>query len=197
MPVIRISDQAFSRLQKLAEPFVDTPGSVIERILDHYEKNRNKNGPVAPINLASPPLGEPPEPYEEEVPLPNPDRPPDLSHTRILSAQFNGQNLSRRYWNHLVHVAHQVAFNKLGNFEAVRPATRSNIVRGRKPNKGFYYDSTIGVSIQRVGSTQAWSQVLHLARRLNVPVSVEFEWRHKAPAAYRDKRGSLDWPPQP
>jgi len=33
-PVIRISDQVFRRLQQLSEPLVDTPSSVIERLLD-------------------------------------------------------------------------------------------------------------------------------------------------------------------
>lgn len=37
-PVIRITDQTFRRLQRLGEPLVDTPSSVIDRVLDHYEK---------------------------------------------------------------------------------------------------------------------------------------------------------------
>ena len=32
-PTIRVSEQVFKGLQKLAEPFVDTPGDVIEKIL--------------------------------------------------------------------------------------------------------------------------------------------------------------------
>ncbi len=35
--VIRISDETFSRLQQLAEPLVDTPASVIDKLLDQYE----------------------------------------------------------------------------------------------------------------------------------------------------------------
>lgn len=35
--VIRISDKTFSRLQNLAEPLVDTPASVIDKLLDEYE----------------------------------------------------------------------------------------------------------------------------------------------------------------
>ncbi len=186
MPVIRISDQVFSRLQKLAEPFVDTPGIVIERLLDYYEKNRNENGPVAPIDLPSPPPGKPPSP--------NPDRPPDLRYAKILSAQFNGRNAQK--WNELITVSLQVAFEKLGGFEAVKSATLANIVRGSKSDQGFHYIPHLGVSIQGASANQAWSYVLHLAQHLNVSVSVEFEWRHKAPAAYRGKRRSLDWSPR-
>jgi Mrr N-terminal domain len=35
MPTIRIEDDVFNGLKKLAEPFVDTPNSVIRRLLDH------------------------------------------------------------------------------------------------------------------------------------------------------------------
>ena len=41
--VIRISDETFSRLQNLAEPLVDTPASVIEKLLDEYESTLSKN----------------------------------------------------------------------------------------------------------------------------------------------------------
>lgn len=41
--VIRISDSIFSRLQKISTPLVDSPGSVIERILDYYEKSQPDN----------------------------------------------------------------------------------------------------------------------------------------------------------
>ncbi|WP_457653116.1 hypothetical protein [Rhodocaloribacter sp.] len=41
--VIRISQQIFSRLQQLAEPLVDTPASVIERLLDFYQEHKHKD----------------------------------------------------------------------------------------------------------------------------------------------------------
>jgi hypothetical protein len=37
MPVVRIPDEVFRRLQNLATPLVDTPASVIERLLDSHE----------------------------------------------------------------------------------------------------------------------------------------------------------------
>jgi len=39
-PVIRVPDDVFRRLQGVASPLVDTPASVIERLLDHYEASR-------------------------------------------------------------------------------------------------------------------------------------------------------------
>ncbi len=37
MPTIEIPDALFNRLQKLAIPLVDTPTTVIEHVIDHYE----------------------------------------------------------------------------------------------------------------------------------------------------------------
>ncbi|MFC2018733.1 hypothetical protein ACFLU4_02090 [Chloroflexota bacterium] len=42
-PVIRIPDQVFERLQKHAEPLVDTPASVVEKLLDYYESQKSLN----------------------------------------------------------------------------------------------------------------------------------------------------------
>jgi len=44
--VIRISNETFSRLQNLAEPFVDTPASVIEKLLDKYESRLSMNNRI-------------------------------------------------------------------------------------------------------------------------------------------------------
>lgn len=39
MPVIRIPDDVFRRLQSVAAPLVDTSASVIEKLLNFYESN--------------------------------------------------------------------------------------------------------------------------------------------------------------
>lgn len=36
--IVEISDKTYDRLQALAEPFTDTPGSVIVRLLSFYEQ---------------------------------------------------------------------------------------------------------------------------------------------------------------
>ncbi|HUF10310.1 MAG TPA: hypothetical protein VMO47_13400 [Rhodothermales bacterium] len=40
--VIRISEETFNRLQEHAEPLVDTPAAVIERLLDFYERHNRR-----------------------------------------------------------------------------------------------------------------------------------------------------------
>jgi hypothetical protein len=47
MPVVRLPDDVFRRLQQLAIPLVDTPATVIERLLDLHEgKKRPSTAPV-------------------------------------------------------------------------------------------------------------------------------------------------------
>jgi hypothetical protein len=48
MPVVRISDQTWERMQKYAKPLVDTPDSVINNALDALDK---AEGNVAPKNV--------------------------------------------------------------------------------------------------------------------------------------------------
>jgi len=48
-PVIRIPNDVFERLQALAIPLVDTPGSVIERLLDMHEPKGRPNAVPSPL----------------------------------------------------------------------------------------------------------------------------------------------------
>lgn len=49
-PVIRVSDEVFRRLQALSKPLIDTPSSVIARLLDEVEERResteSSSGPL-------------------------------------------------------------------------------------------------------------------------------------------------------
>ncbi len=46
MPTIRIDDEVFEALKKLAEPLVDTPNSVLRRLLDLEEKKPPSSKPA-------------------------------------------------------------------------------------------------------------------------------------------------------
>jgi hypothetical protein len=55
MPVIRIPDAVYERLQQHATPFVDTPATVIERLLDAYEKKSTTLAKLIPQQAKSHP----------------------------------------------------------------------------------------------------------------------------------------------
>jgi len=185
MPVIRVSDPIFGRLQRIATPFVDTPASVIQRLLDFYE-SRSK-----------PKEHEDHEDHMSFVGAGSGDfdcyDPPDLTHTRVLKADIAGEKAES--WNELVHAAHRQAIQRLGDFEALRSNSLSNIVKGRRSDSGFHFSSGADISIQNVEANMAWRNAFHLAKRCNLNLSVDFEWMDKDGASMRGKQGRLCWPP--
>jgi hypothetical protein len=207
MSTIEVPDALFSRLQKLAIPLVDTPTTVIERVVNHYEScketevailerayghveswGQGKRG-AAPEQQGDPRFKS--QTFE-------PKSPPDLRHTRIISAGFAGRGADG--WNRLVHVAHVEAMRRLGSVDALRRMSKSNMIVGRPMSedekKGYRYIAEINVSIQNVDAGHAWSNSLRLAEALNVELEVDFEWMPKNEAAYPGQMGRLSYKPQ-
>lgn len=182
MPVIRIPDPVFERLQSIAKPFVDTPASVIERLLDFYQ-----GGGTQP---------QPPKVGDSRAVLTDfdPEAPPDLRHARVLYAEVGGEKAAG--WNELVQLAHRHAAVELkGNLDALKSATLSNMSVGRRSDSGFHYVGDPNISIQNVEANNAWRNTLHLAKRFNFETSVVFEWADKKGAALPGKQGRLSWNP--
>jgi hypothetical protein len=127
----------------------------------------------------------------------NPDAPPDLRHASVLTARFASKTASG--WNRLVHEAHIEAMSQLGSLDALRRATKSNLITGRASSedtkKGYRHVPEIDISIQNVDAAHAWSNTLRLARQLRVEVKVDFEWMQKSDAAHPGKKGRLAWSP--
>ena len=180
MRTIEISDHLFQRLQKIATPLVDTEESLIVKLLDCFERNRESlsNGESSSVSTTT----------RTDF---DPDEPPDLSYTRVLVAQAEGQNASS--WNKLVYVVHRRALVHLKSFKAVQAATRSNIVEGRKSDRGFRFYKDIDVSIQNSDANVAWRNALNLAKTIGIPITVTFEWRDKAGIVHRGAQGTMSW----
>jgi hypothetical protein len=178
-PVIRISDTTFQRLQKYAAPFVDTPETVIRRLLESYEAGGHQNESAATHTS-----------IDVDGPF-DPDNHPDLHHTRVISAEFDGRAAGG--WNDLTRVAHERAMETFGSFEGLCPATLSNILNGHHARDGYHYVAKPDISIQYTDANMAWRNSLHLARALGCPLEVQFEWRNKAGAAFPGKTGVLSW----
>jgi len=178
-PVIRISDGTYERLQRHAVPFVDTPETVIGRLLEFYESHEQSQSgaPKARPRAASGEF--------------DPDNHPDLHHTRVIVAEFDGRQAYG--WNELVRVAHQRALEHLGTFEALRSASLSNIAKGQRGVQGFHYTREMDVSIQYADANIAWRNSLHLARKLGCAVRAQFEWRNKKGAVLPGQPGVLSW----
>jgi len=178
---LTISDDTFAKLQKLARPFVDTPESVIAGLADEALECRVAETTVQATSDSSLSI--------------DPDRHESLTHARLLSAAVDGRALHRPKWNGLLHHLHLLAEQKFGSFEAVRRASGANIRDGRYESDGFQFLPQANLSIQGVDSNLAWDHSLGLARHLQIPVEVRFEWREKQGAAHPGKIGSIKWSP--
>jgi hypothetical protein len=188
MPAIEIPDSLFARLQKLAVPLVDTPVTVIERLLGSYEVQAGQASPST--GQAESREGRRPQPHSEFEPR----TVPSLRHTRILAAEFAGRKAGG--WNSLVHVAHVEAVRRLGSMEAVRRISTAKMILGRADSErakaGYRYVAEINACIQNVDAEHAWSNTFRLAKVLKVPVEVE--WLQKSDAAHPGKTARLFWP---
>src|SRR5260370_21143656 len=96
-PSVDLSPQTFARLQAHEIPLVDNIESVINRLADFYE---TKGG--APIPAAANGGGD-----LQNARRFNPVAPPDLTHTKVLTIEFNGKPLEhgRVNWGGLLVAA--------------------------------------------------------------------------------------------
>ncbi len=179
-----LSDATFTKLQKIARPFVDTLESVIAALADDELKRRAIAGSSDPAAGG------------DRVVRLEPDRHDSLTHARLLSASVDGRALHRPKWNSLLDHLHVLAGQRLGSFDAVERVSGANIKDGRYEENGFHYLPDADISVQGVDANLAWDHSLGLARHLRVPIQVRFEWRHKEGAARPGQVGILEWSPQ-
>jgi len=190
-PTIRISENTYRRLQNplIAKPFDDTPATAIDKLLDFFEKHNS-----AP-QTSSPPAAPPNNGSGNSGTL-DPENPPDLTNTKILAAEFAGDRFYPRAlfgmkgltWNGLVKVANKYAFDHASSFEEFRRLTNSNVEKGESTDRGFHHFREIDISIQYVDAEHAWKNILYIAKKLKVAITIEFEWDNQ-------QRGILAWTP--
>lgn len=181
--VIRVSETTYRRLEQHVTGFGDNPDTVIERLLDYYEDDSDKengnqrregSGQNAPLEL-------------------EPDHPGDLTHTKVLEGYFGEERVSN--WKELMHTAHSIAYGTLGSFNKLREVTEANIEKGEHTESGF--DPVLGapISIQGANANNSWQNAFRLAKELKVPIEMTFRWRNKKKALHPGKKGKLSWAP--
>jgi hypothetical protein len=176
---IELTAETFARLQKHAIPLVDTFESLVNRILDIYEKN---GGPEKDDELGSDgdlaPVG--------EIKDFKWASPPDLTHTKVLAAEFCKVRLSKTdvSWNGLLNEAIRIAKKRTKSEDEFKRLILVNFVMGKKDDEGYRYLADIGVSVQGQDSNAAWKAVFYIAKQLGCQFEVVFTWRMKKEAAH-------------
>ncbi|MEH2319852.1 T4SS efffector SepA family protein [Nostoc sp.] len=176
MPVIRIPDPIYKRLQAIAVPFEDTPITVIEKLLNEYEAHHQSQQISETEN--------------DRVIEPGVS---NLQHTRVLRAIMGGEEIYQPNWNKILDAAHELAIRQGVSVDELMKLTLAHVVKGEKINSGFHYLPEVNISIQGVDSNLAWRNTLHLMKNLKMPIEIHFEWRDKEGAAHPGEKGLLIW----
>ncbi|MFM9850246.1 MAG: T4SS efffector SepA family protein [Hyphomicrobiaceae bacterium] len=184
MPSVELSEATFKRLQAHAKPLIDTPSTVIDRLLDNYE-DAQEGGDSAAHGGKDPAAMITFDPVEV----------PSLTHTKLRKASFSGRELSRPNWNELVRSAIETGLDRFKSLDELLRVTDARIVKGTKTDEGFSPLASRGISVQGVDAHDAWRIAYGLARKLSLPIEVIFEWRDKEGAAHPGEIGTIGWKP--
>ncbi len=167
MPAVELTSSTFTRLQKHAEPFIDTPDSIVNRALDALEKN------LLPGSAAT------------SVGQFDPASPPNLTHTRPKSIVVEHKKFPPEltYWNNLLtHLVRRAA--DMGKTpDQIKKLVAVNAVVGSKTINGYKHIPEAGISVQGQDADGAWKAIYSLATGLALPLEVEFYWYDKPEAA--------------
>lgn len=182
MPVLRINDATFADLRSISTWFgTKTPTETIDRIVREAMEQlglERDDEPQAAIPIEGMPIQF--------------DVAPGLSFTKPLKATVNSKNIRNPRWASilLTTIAEVQSKTGLGGKSLIHelgvPAKAT-----RFEDEGFKFHEDLGISIQGQSATDVWKEVDRLAKRWDIPVTVEFWWRQNPKAQYPGKLGAL------
>ena len=174
---VSIEQATFERLQRHARPLIDSVDVVVNRALDALEGGEiGRAGEMAPA-------------VDREV---EPDRLPDLTHTKLLAARLAGEEVAKPNWNRLLHRVLVIAKREVGDIAELRRRCPANMVAGRKTDEGYHHLPAADISVQGLSANEACAALVVTARGLGAGVDIVFLWRAKDGAAYPGQRGRLN-----
>ena len=180
-PSVELSTTTFGRLQAHAVPLVDTIESIINRMIDSYEKKDATSAGAADGGDG------------QNARAFNPSAPPDLTHAKILGVTFCGKPLGHGQdnWNGLLNAAVREAKGRSKSAAEFKQLMVVNYVDGVKQNEGYRPLTGTDISLQGQDANGAWRAVCYIAQRLKCQVAVKFAWREKEGAAHPGVTGQL------
>ena len=176
MPDITIEQATFERLQRHAQPLVDTVDAVVNRALDAMETGERK---------------QPDERFRVVEHEADPDRLPDVTHTKVLAARLGEADIKRPNWNRLLHRVLVLSMGRVADLNELRQLCPANMVCGRKTDEGYTHLSEIDISVQGLSANEACAALTVTARALGIGLDVTFMWRAKEGAAHPGERRRL------
>lgn len=182
MPVVRINDATFAALSTLKTWYgTKSPTETIDRLVRETMEQLGIERDAEPENVADT-TGDGPMQF---------DVAPGLAFTKPLAASLNGTALRSPRWSSILHAMIQQV--KAKGVEGRKLVLELGIpAKAEKyEEEGFQYYPDLGISVQGQSASDCWKEVDRLAKKWNIPVSVEFSWRHNPKAQYPGKTGVL------
>ena len=182
MPVVRVNDATFANLSTLKTWFGSkTPSETIDRIVHNamdqlgIERDEETDSEVATTSDGAVKF----------------DAPPGLSFTKPLSASVSGKAIHGPRWSSLLLAT--IAQLKAKGFEGAKLVGELHIpAKAEKyEDEGFKYHPNLGISVQGQSASDAWKEIDRIAKKWNIPVSVEFQWRQNPKAQHPGRIGHL------
>jgi hypothetical protein len=177
VPQIIVEQSTFERLQRHAQPLVDTPDTLINRALDALEQLACLHAPEH-RNAGS----------ERRI---DPRALPSLTHTRVLDAAVGGEQIAKANWNLLLAEMLRRAMKRVGSYDKLRLLCPVNMVHGQKEVEGYSYIPDIDISVQGQDANTACRNIVTAAQSLGIAINIGFMWRHKLGSAHPGERARL------
>lgn len=182
MPVVRVNDATFIDLSTLKTWFgTKTPSETIDylvrEMMDQLGMERDdQSEATAKISTDG----------AMEF-----DTAPSLVFTKPLSASVNGKAVRSPRWSAILLTT--IAQLKAKGFEGDKLVSALNVPAKaeRYEDEGFKYHADLGISVQGQSAADAWKEVDRVAKKWNIPVSVEFWWRKNDKAQFPGRTGRL------
>lgn len=182
MPVVRINDTTFADISTLKTWFgTKSPSETIDHIVKEamHKLGIERDEEMEGGSVAS---------TDGALVF---DAAPSLTFTKPMKAEIDGKPIQNPNWASLLYV--MIAQVKAKGFEGEKlvrelgvPAKASSY-----DNDGYRYFPELGISVQGQSAADAWKEVDRLAKKWQVPVKVEFTWRHNPKAQHPGKVGVL------
>lgn len=177
---IKIQPTTFQRLQRHAEPLVDTHDTVINRALNALEGNDGNATTDRRVGDS-----------EQRV---DPRVLPRLTYTKVLDATIDGEPVVRPNWNLIVDRMLHRAKKEGWNFGELQRICPVNMVNRRKEDEGYRYLDDIKISVQGQDANSACRAAVTAAQALGIALDIGFMWRHKEGSENPGRRARLQVP---
>ncbi|MBR9650865.1 T4SS efffector SepA family protein [Thalassovita aquimarina] len=182
MPTIEITEHDFLRLQRYAEPLVDTATTAFTKVLDMLES----------INAAEEAVPSMSEKNGRKVEVFGAGSIPPLRHAKLMAGSFRGKSPDKATWDAMVRLALETLFSEYGDVQMLRGTSGANVVQGQKTDEGYKYLPDLGFSYQGVSAEDAVEIIVRSARVLNANAWIDFVWRNKADAFRPGEQGRIE-----